>query len=983
MAITRPIVLVFQEFATLTVTPSTPDLNCLVVGPCFWIEDDPDDIADIDEGAFVKSPYADADAPCDTDGSSLGRPDAGSDYLVISEPPNNATGAVLDSSSVEIVLSGAYIELEAQADGVVTGTDDNEFTSAAADFVTYDVAAGDRVVFTKNGESTAAFTIVKTIKEVTDLNTLKMTSTFKAADVAKIGSSTIYFRVEHAITYQAATSDYYTVVGQETTVKTGPTGLLLTYNSNTYPTNFALNIYMGYRSLRQDLSSDISTIDDTTALTATLGAVDERNPLAVGVSVALSNTGTPVQALAVETDDLLGHQGARDTVSTRDDVYAIVPVSDDEDGLATANWVAVISMWKAHCIAFADSSKSKYRIVIGSYDELPTEKASAPASDEGYTYDDSEDATWNLQIDAQDDTVFVDPASLTDFETAGVDSTHLIDTFQSTLFADLTAPNGHSIFSDGYLGAKALRGAMGGKRLRVEDADKFASSYGAESVSYAVRAPILKSEDVPAVNIIADTSSADWHGATPGRIDATGAFGNVAVGDVVHIPSGGSSTHDGGWVVNSISGAPDYIVVNNGDTGAEANMTLQIYRPVASSFGCTLTIGPINILKGTGDFASAAAGDIVCVVSQVGAGTSTLGQWILTNKTDSDNITVADPDSNFTVSVGADTEVVIFRPVAFNGTATATTRNRMHYLRDDSASFLTTVEIAENIEIPYPADTDPTKWDTTTTTWPVEAIMDDNRLIGDLEELEELAPDAFIAGFAGDMDYRISIDLDRAAQVVELNTIPSGLASSRCVMAWPNECMVSGLTTQGGATSSWQKGWYLACTIGGMIAGLPSHQGFTFIGIGGVSQIRNSNTYFTDDQIDTLSEGGWYVFLQDSESSSPYSAHEVTTDTATYEMGELMNVKNFDYIAMYYKAIMEEFLGRYNITNETLQQIRDSFNNGTDFLQLRTFPRIGAPLIDAEITSIEQLAGEVDRVEIFATVDLPTVLNTIGLHLRA
>ena len=63
--------------------------------------------------------------------------------------------------------------------------------------------------------------------------------------------------------------------------------------------------------------------------------------------------------------------------------------------------------------------------------------------------------------------------------------------------------------------------------------------------------------------------------------------------------------------------------------------------------------------------------------------------------------------------------------------------------------------------------------------------------------------------------------------------------------------------------------------------------------------------------------------------------------------------------------------------------IQDAFYNGVEFLQLRTFPRIGAPLIDATLDVIEQLESEVDRVEMYASLDLPKVLNKIGLHLRA
>ena len=35
----RPVVLVYQDFATQTVTPATPDLNCLAVGPAYFIQD--------------------------------------------------------------------------------------------------------------------------------------------------------------------------------------------------------------------------------------------------------------------------------------------------------------------------------------------------------------------------------------------------------------------------------------------------------------------------------------------------------------------------------------------------------------------------------------------------------------------------------------------------------------------------------------------------------------------------------------------------------------------------------------------------------------------------------------------------------------------------------------------------------------------------------------------------------------------------------
>lgn len=982
MAIVRPIVYVYQEFATLTVSPGTPDLNCCIFGPCFYIQDYAEDKDSIDVGAFVKSPYTDPDAPCANSpvGESLGRPDPGSDFLV-TDPPNisQAPGAVLDSDSVEVILDDAYIEImEGQStSSPALAAGENWFESTGDDFDAAYVQPGDRLIMTKDGLETTANTVVKTIKQIDDSSNAKLllNNVFTSDEVTALGTTNIKFRVEHVLNDQVVEDDYYAVVGNQITIKTGPLGLLLAYNNTTYPVNFADGIYIGYRAMRVDKAS-VQTVNNVDEIASKLGRLDERNPLAVGVYVALSNTGTPIQAFAVATDDLVGHTSARDRVSTRDDIYCIVPVTD---ALTTSSWVSVISMWKAHCVDFASYDKAKFRIVIGSYDELPTEKSSAPPSTVGYTLEDASE-TGN--------SVFVDPAGAADFLTAEVDDDHLLDVMHNTNADLLTCSNQKHLFSaTGYNGAKELLGAIGGKRLRVALADTFATKRGPESVAYAVRSPILKSEGVASTAIYADTTGATWgdDGGGKGRITKSGltpaAFANVVAGDVAHVSGGATAAHNDGFVVTAVDPSGDYIDVEITETTADT-VDVQVYRPVADTVAGTLTAATRKITgAGASDFANVAVGDL-CVVLQSTAAAN-IGMWVVENKLDNQNVVIGDPEGALVDELVGATNVVFFRSIASAPDTPIYVRPRLTRLLDYSASFLTTVEIGENIQIPYPVDTDPTKWDTTTTEWPILDIVSDEILDALLEDLEELAPDTFIEGFDGDMQYRISIELDRDGQVTELNTITTGLKSSRCVMAWPNTCKVSGVENEKTGVQNWLHGQYLACAIGGMIAGLPSHQGFTFISIGGIEQLDNSNFYFSDGQLTDLHDKGWYVLVQDSENSPPYSIHEVTTDTDSYEMGELMNVKNFDFIALFYRDIMRTFIGRYNITPETLQLLRDAFNAGTDFLQLRTFPRIGAPLLSAEITELKQLESEVDRVEIYAEIDMPKVLNKIGLHLKA
>jgi len=972
MAFVRPIVYVYQEFQNITVAPGVPDLNCLIVGPVFHIEDYPTDKSNIGIGDFIKSGYT-KDAPCDSTGTSLGRPDPGSDFITLSDPPNHTAGATLDSSSVKVYFTDALIEVAKGDDGAISDNS-NIFTSAGADFSgkdadgndinangTQKIKAGDRIVLTIDSGTT---TVVKQVSYVVSSTQLALTSTKKTTEA--VGDTSINWRIEHELDDQEIDTDYYAINGNQITIKTGPTGILLAYEGSSYPVNYA-DMYIGYRELRTDLDHVI-TVDSSDDITTTFGKIDERNPMAAALQVAFANTSNPIQAFGVDADTLAGHQAARDKITTRDDIYCIVPVTDS---LSKSDWVSIISMWKSHCVDYAAYDKAKFRVVIGSYDDLPEEKASAPASTTGYTLEDANE-TGN--------SVFVDPASGTDFVTAEVDSNHLLDVTQTATSGLPTCNNEKHLFSEsGYNGAKELLGAIGGKRLRLASGSVYSSDYSGEAVSYLVRSPILKSEGVSASVIYADVTGATWgdDGGVNARITKTGAFSNVSVGDVAHVSGGTTGAHNDGFIITAVDPNGNYIDLTSTEITADT-VNLQVYRPVANSVNSNITSGTRTITaSGSSDFANVAIGDL-CIVLQSGTA-SNAGMWVVENKLDDQNVVIGDPGSTLVTASG--TNVVFFRTVASSPSASITIRKRLTRLRDDNASFTTTVEAGEYIEIPYPEDTDPTKWDTSTTRWPIETVVSDELLDAQLDDLEELAPEAFIAGYNGDMPYRIAIDLTPSSQVTELNTITTSLKDSRCVMVWPNEVYVSNLTNQLTGVQNKQSGQYLACAVGGMVSSLPSHQGFTYLGIGGIQQIFNSNFYFTDAQLTSLRDGGWYVFVQDSESSLPYTIHEVTTDVSSYEFGEFMNVKNFDYIALALKEVLDAFVGRYNINTENLELVRTSLNARIQYLKKRVFPKIGAPLLSGEITSIQQLAEEKDRAEVNIDVELPKIMNKIGLHL--
>jgi hypothetical protein len=228
------------------------------------------------------------------------------------------------------------------------------------------------------------------------------------------------------------------------------------------------------------------------------------------------------------------------------------------------------------------------------------------------------------------------------------------------------------------------------------------------------------------------------------------------------------------------------------------------------------------------------------------------------------------------------------------------------------------------------------------------------------------------------VNFEIVRTLSKSQQVTELVAVAQSFNSKRTVLVWPDKCDVAGVT---GGTK--QPGYYLACAVGGMTAGLPSQQGFTNLGIAGVSQIYDSNTYFTDSQLTDISNGGWYVFAQQTTTSLPYTIHQLTTDPATLESGEFSVVKNFDFVSLFFVDILEDFLGQYNVTLDTLTQLHGALITGSQLLLLRTAAKIGAPLTSFAITALEVSPTSADRVLMYCAIGLPKPLNVIELHLVA
>lgn len=389
-------------------------------------------------------------------------------------------------------------------------------------------------------------------------------------------------------------------------------------------------------------------------------------------------------------------------------------------------------------------------------------------------------------------------------------------------------------------------------------------------------------------------------------------------------------------------------------------------------------------------------GDLLSVTVTSAAGVVALGTYPI-GAVESASIVEVDTTTPFASAGVANITVTIFESdgvtvrlalAALVGVITSAGNDLFLILKDPSGTFIASgVAAGDLIKIP----TDPNAAiddNSVFTTLVVNSIISDQRLQivnngQDLSTIQNELPHGVkriggaLVGLTT-INFQIVRTLSKSQQVTELVAVAQSFNSKRTILVWPDRCDVAGVT--GGNN---QPGYYLAAAVGGMTAGLPSQQGFTNLGIAGVSQIFDSNTYFTDSQLTDISNGGWYVFAQQTTTSLPYTIHQLTTDPSTLESGEFSVVKNFDFVSLFFVDIVEDFLGQYNVTVDTLTLLGAALNTGAQLLLLRTVAKIGAPLTSFTLTGISVAPTSADRVLVYCAIGLPKPLNVIELHLVA
>lgn len=229
---------------------------------------------------------------------------------------------------------------------------------------------------------------------------------------------------------------------------------------------------------------------------------------------------------------------------------------------------------------------------------------------------------------------------------------------------------------------------------------------------------------------------------------------------------------------------------------------------------------------------------------------------------------------------------------------------------------------------------------------------------------------------ASNVVFYIQRNYSKTEQANNLKLQAQTYACSRVVNVFPDTIGVSidGVT-------KYVPGYYLASAVGGMVAGFPVQQGFTNIGIAGITDLRKSNFYFSKANLNTIAEGGNFIYIQDTQGGTPYCRHELTTDVSNITYSELLRVKNWDFLSYFYYDKVRGYIGRYNITSDTKNLVRQTLVASSELLKSKKLPKIGAPLLSYNIDKLEQDSVNKDTLAVTMTIEIVYPLNYLTLVL--
>jgi hypothetical protein len=181
-------------------------------------------------------------------------------------------------------------------------------------------------------------------------------------------------------------------------------------------------------------------------------------------------------------------------------------------------------------------------------------------------------------------------------------------------------------------------------------------------------------------------------------------------------------------------------------------------------------------------------------------------------------------------------------------------------------------------------------------------------------------------GFGGTLSavhYSITRDLSKTEEADAIAGYSTSLGSRRVVHTWPDILAVS---VNGTAVKV--PGYMAGAVLVGMVAGLPSQQGFTNMAIAGFVGREDSDDRYSGTQLDTIAGGGTLILIQTVPGAALEVRHQLTTDVSTIFFQELSITKNVDLVVALLPCLLQALPGH-------LQRDRDAARPSQDPVRRR------------------------------------------------
>lgn len=228
------------------------------------------------------------------------------------------------------------------------------------------------------------------------------------------------------------------------------------------------------------------------------------------------------------------------------------------------------------------------------------------------------------------------------------------------------------------------------------------------------------------------------------------------------------------------------------------------------------------------------------------------------------------------------------------------------------------------------------------------------------------------------LTYQIERNFTKNEQAELVSGYSASFANRRLVHCWPDV-----VQAPIGQTVVDLPGYYLGCAIAALTTGLPTQQGFTNLAVSGFLGFKHSTGYFSEAQLNVIADGGTMVFSQDGANQPLYIRHQLTTDRSAIKFQEYSVTKNVDFISKFLRSSFKGFIGRYNIVDSTLDEIKTTATAVLNFLRDGTkLPRVGGVIRGGTLASLVPSDDQIDTLNMVFSLTIPIPLNYIDITVQ-